>query len=280
MTILWLASFPKSGNTWARALLANYLTGGDKPVALNTLPQLAVADSQLWPYEKAAGRKLPDASLKDIMPLKPRAHALLAGKPDALIFAKTHSALTLFDGVATITPAVTAGAIYILRNPLDVTLSYADHYGLTHAQTVEAMASPHLMTKGRADRAPEFLGDWSAHVRGWMRAPGLKRLMLRYEDMQTDTAASLTRILTFLEQQVDPDRVARAVRHSSFETLQGQEALTGFRERSRNQKRFFRAGTAGQWRENLAPELVARTVQAHRDVMAEYGYLDSDGNPV
>lgn len=279
MPILWLASFPKSGNTWARALLANYLAGGDTPVALDKLPAIAVADSQLWPYEKAAGRPLPNADLPTIMPLKPRAHALLAGDPNRLTFAKTHSALTRLHGRATITPDVTAGAIYILRNPLDVTLSYADHFGLSHADAVEAMASPQLMTMGRADRAPEYLGDWSAHVRGWTRAPGLKRLTIRYEDLQADATARLREILTFLEQPADEARLAKAVRHSSFESLQGQEALTGFRERSRNQKRFFRKGQSGQWRNELAPALAARVVEAHRDVMAEFGYLDPEGRP-
>ncbi len=280
MPILWLASFPKSGNTWARALLANYLAGGERPVELAKLPQFVAADSQLWPYEKAAGRPLPNAAIADIMPYKAKAQAFLAPDPKRLVFVKTHSALRRIEGAPTISPAVTAGAIYILRNPLDVTLSYADHYGLSHADTVEAMASPSLITTGRADRAPEYLGSWSDHVRGWTTAPGLARVTLRYEDMLADAGACLARILELLRQPVDPERVARAVRNSTFDTLSGQEALTGFAERSRNQDRFFRSGVAGQWRTALAPDLVQKVVAAHRDVMAEFGYLDADGNPV
>jgi hypothetical protein len=247
---------------------------------LDTLRQVFVADSQLWPYEQAAGRKLPNAAIEDIMPFKAQAQALLVPKSEALVFAKTHSALRRISGYPTITPDVTAGAIYILRNPLDVTLSYADHFGLSHSDAISAMASPHLITMGRANRAPEFLGAWSGHVDGWTRAPGLSRLVLRYEDLQLDAADCLTRIIAFLQQGVDANKIERAVKNSSFETLSNQEALSGFKERSRNQKRFFRNGTSGQWREELTPDLIAKVIDAHHDIMTKYGYLDAKGEPV
>ena len=62
MPILWLASFPKSGNTWARALLANYIAGSEAGVDINKLPAFTLADSGIWAYERAAGRKLPNAA--------------------------------------------------------------------------------------------------------------------------------------------------------------------------------------------------------------------------
>lgn len=280
MPILWLASFPKSGNTWARALLANYIAGEDGGVDINKLPTFALADSGMWAYERAAGRKLPNATLEEIMALKPKAHAAIANISQNLVFAKTHSALRMLHGVPTITPDVTAGAVYILRNPLDVVLSYADHYGLSHADTVDALSSDNLITMGRADRTPEYLGDWSAHVRGWTRAPGLARTVLRYEDMQADAGNALRQVLNMLRQPIDEAKLANAVSHSTFDALQGQEALKGFNEKSRNQQRFFRSGKAGQWRSELAPDLVTRMVDQHRDVMAEFGYLDADGNPI
>ena len=280
MPILWLASFPKSGNTWARALLANYIAGGAEGVDINKLPTFALADSGMWAYERAAGRPLPNATLEDIMPLKAKAHAAIANVNQNLVFAKTHSALRMMFGVPTITPDVTAGAVYIIRNPLDVALSYADHYGLSHADTVDAMASDQLITIGRADRAPEYLGNWSAHVRGWTRAPGLARTVLRYEDMQEDAGKALAQVLEMLRQPINQATLSQAVKNSTFKALRNQEALKGFNEKSRNQDRFFRSGKAGQWRTDLAPDLVARVVDHHRDVMAEFGYLDGDGNPV
>ena len=78
MAIVWLASFPKSGNTWARALLANYMLADDKPVAINRLSDLALSDATLKPYEMAAGRPLAHASLADIMPFKAKAHEIIA----------------------------------------------------------------------------------------------------------------------------------------------------------------------------------------------------------
>lgn len=280
MAILWFASFPKSGNTWVRALMANYIAGGDQPVELNTLPNFAFADSQLWAYEKAAGRPLPEAPLTELMPFKPAAHRLMADAISNLAFVKTHNALRMLHGVPTITPAVTAGAIYIVRNPLDVTLSYADHFGMSVGDAVDAMSSDSLYTKGRADRAAEYLGSWSSHVRGWTNAPGLKRHLVRYEDLHADPAGAFRAILQFLQQPVDEARLTRAVAHSSFDALARQEAADGFVERSRNQARFFRVGRSGQWRDALAPALVAKVVAAHGEVMAAHGYLDEAGDPV
>ena len=280
MPILWLASFPKSGNTWARALLANYSASGEAGVDINKLPAFALADSGMWAYERAAGKKLPNAALEDIMPLKSKAHAAIANISQNLVFAKTHSALRMLHGLPTITPDVTAGAVYILRNPLDVVLSYADHFNLSHTDTVDAISSDSLVTMGRADRVPEYLGNWSAHVRGWTHAPGLSRTILRYEDMQADAGKALRQVLDMLRQPIDEAKLAQAVSHSTFDALQRQESLKGFNEKSRNQERFFRAGTAGQWRKDLAPDLVTRMVERHRDIMAKFGYLDADGNPI
>lgn len=280
MPIVWLASFPKSGNTWARALIANYFADSERPVDINRLPELALSDATLAPYEQAAGRKLGEISLPELMPLKPKAHAILAGAQKGLALAKTHSALRRLHGVPTITPSVTAAAVYIIRNPLDVALSYADHYGHTPSQAVEAMASANLSTRGRVDRAPEYLGDWSSHVRGWTKADGLARIVLRYEDMEADAGDCLERTLAFLRQPTDPDRIARAVRNSSFETMSTQETLGGFREKSKNQKRFFRAGKSGQWRDALAPDLISKVVEVHGQVMRQHGYLDASGDPI
>lgn len=279
MAIVWLASFPKSGNTWARALLANYMLADDKPVAINRLSDLALSDATLKPYEMAAGRPLAGASLADIMPLKAKAHEIIAKSRPGMTLAKTHSALRMLHGHPTITPASTAAAIYVIRNPLDVTLSYADHYGHTAADSVDAMASPSLFTEGRTDRAPEYLGDWSSHVRGWTEAKGLANIVVRYEDMEADAGRELRRILEFLRIPADDAKVARAVEHSSFKALSTQETLTGFRERSRNQKRFFRAGRSGQWRDDLAPKLVEKVVAAHAAMMRAHGYLDEAGKP-
>lgn len=280
MPIVWLASFPKSGNTWARALIANYYADGDRPVDINRLPDLALSDAALWPYERAAGRRLGEISLADLMPFKPKAHAILAASQKGLALAKTHTALLRLHGVPTITPAATAAAIYIVRNPLDVALSYADHYGHTPAQAVEAMASPSLTTRGRVDRAPEYLGDWSSHVRGWTEAEGLAHIVLRFEDLETDAHGCLERTLAFLRQPTEPTRIDRAVKNSSFETLANQELLGGFKERSKNQKRFFRAGRSGQWRDHLAPDLVRAIIDVHGAVMATHGYLDDKGDPI
>ena len=98
--------------------------------------------------------------------------------------------------------------------------------------------------------------------------------MLRYEDMLAEPEAAFTRVVEHLGMTPDSERVARAVRFSSFEELRRQEERTGFIERPKHAERFFRAGRSGQWREELPPELAERIRSDHASVMRTFGYLD------
>jgi hypothetical protein len=92
--------------------------------------------------------------------------------------------------------------------------------------------------------------------------------------MQADPEDAFTRALRHIGVPPDPERVARAVRFSSFDELRKQEETAGFVERSPNTERFFHSGRTGQWRDELAPEAVEQIRKDHGEVMREYGYLD------
>jgi hypothetical protein len=278
--LLWLASFPKSGNTWLRAFLANYLADAAEPVAIDRLPGFAFGDMRAEPYLKLAARREPSLSWAELNRLRPQVHRAIAASGPGIVFVKTHSALTVLDGVPTITPDVTFGAIHVVRNPLDVAVSFAEHYGLTLDQGVAALGFARLEIDPKPGHVRQFLSDWSSHARGWLQAPGLYRLTLRYEDLLADASAGFRRVLDFLKvKDADDARLQRAIRHSSFAELARQEAQGGFVERSKNAARFFHRGRAGGWREILSPAQVEGVVSRHRAMMAELGYLDEAGRP-
>lgn len=278
--ILWLASFPKSGNTWLRAFLANYLADSRTPVDINTLPDFAFGDMRSEAYAQIAGEPAAGLSWERINALRPRVHHLFAAARPGLVFVKTHTLLTTIARVPTITPEATAGAFYVVRNPLDVALSFADHYGLTVAEGVEAVCFRELRIEAKAGHIPQPISDWTTHVQSWRQAPGLGCCVLRYEDMLASPQRSFASAVEFLGLKKDRERLQRAIRHSSFRVLAEQERQRGFVERSRNAERFFRRGAAGGWRAELTPEQVVRIVEAHRPLMAELGYVDAAGNPV
>jgi LPS sulfotransferase NodH len=200
-------------------------------------------------------------------------HRLLAGLRPETVFVKTHNAIAVQDGVSTVTPEVTAGAIYVVRNPLDVAVSYADHYGLTLDQTVEAISSPenHVVTSETA--VFQHLGDWSGHVRSWTEAPGLAPHLVRYEDLLDDPQAGFGRIVRFLGLDTPRARLRRAIRFAAFDEVKRQERRHGFTEKSRSSAAFFRQGKAQQWRKVLTPSQIDAVTRAHGAVMERYGYL-------
>ena len=275
--VLWLASYPKSGNTWLRAFLANYLADSRAPVDINSLPDFAYGDMRSNYYEQVAGKPASGLSWQEINQLRPRVHHFLAQSRPAPVFVKTHSVLTTISGVPTITPEATFGAIYVARNPLDTAVSFAHHYSLTPDEGVKALCFRELQIEPKQGHIPQPISDWTTHVRSWLGAPGLYLLMVRYEDMVASPQRSFGSVIEFLKLPRDRERLRRAIRHSSFRVLAEQERRTGFVERPRAADRFFRRGGVGGYRDELTAEQIGTIVAQHRETMTELRYLDRAG---
>ena len=224
-------------------------------------------------FERVSGRKISELSRQDIARLRPKVHAALTEAHPDSVFTKTHNMLGDSEGVPLINLECTVGAIYILRNPLDVCLSLADHAGIAIDQAIELMANP----QGGSDTDPinvyEVYGSWSMHVRSWTQEarPGL--IWVRYEDLLAKPAKSFGRVAKFLDLSPSRERLQKAMQFSSFRVLSNQESRTGFRERSQHAERFFRVGRAGQWRKILTPTQVDAVVAAHTEQMRRFDYL-------
>jgi hypothetical protein len=273
-SIVWLASYPKSGNTWLRMFLANYLLPGDQPVPLSKMHQIALGDSLLGAYRKLSRGPLDPRNQSAVLALRPAVLKAIAGNGADINLVKTHNQNTRAYGAELIPAAVTRLAIYVVRNPLDLLLSYAHHYGMTPEAAARALGDPGNVVMPDANNVTQYLGSWSDHVTGWTQARNFPVCTLRYEDMIADPASSFSAALKRMGVPVEPDRLARAIEFSSFDQLRSQEEAHGFIEKSRHAERFFRAGTAGQWRETLAPDIVARIREKHGSVMRKFGYLD------
>ena len=275
--ILWLASYPKSGNTWLRAFLANYLADSRAPIDINTLPDFAYGDMRSNYYAQVAGKPAGELSWEEVNQLRPRVHRFLAQSRPPPVFVKTHSVLTTISGVPTITPDATFGAIYIARNPLDTAVSFAHHYGLTMDEGVKALCFRELRIEPKQGHIPQPVSDWKTHVLSWLRAPGLYLLVLRYEDMVASPQRSFGSVIEFLKLRKDRERLQRAIRHSSFRVLAEQERRSGFVERARGADRFFRRGGVGGYRHELSAQDIQALVGQHREMMTELRYLDPEG---
>lgn len=256
--IVWIASFHKSGNTWTRAFLANYFAPKGRKVTINELMAITTTDVRQDWYDKAAGKPFMGETFDDSILLRPKVQRLISAAAGGQNqFVKTHSKLDRVGPVNLIQPEVTAAAIYIMRNPFDVVQSYARHLGESIDEAIDKMCDPKGLSASDT-KIFEVLGRWDQHIDSWMSAPGLARHVMRYEDMLTNTEKTFRGLLGFLRIPVNDGQLRRAIRDSSFKSLQRQEKELGFRERPDVMDQFFAAGKSGTWRDVLTPAQVAR----------------------
>jgi Sulfotransferase domain len=271
--IVWLASYPKSGNTWARMFLANYLLATLEPIPINQVHRIGIGDSVANAYRIVAGGRYDPMDTMGHLRLREKVLRGIVNNGADMNFVKTHNARDRAFGVELIVPRYTRAAVYILRNPLDVAVSYARHYGQTPAQAARSISRPDNTTSADATSVKQYLGNWSEHVTGWAEGGDFPVHVMRYEDMKADAQDAFAGLLRFLGIPVDAERLERAVRFSSFDEMKRQESATPFIERSASLDRFFHTGETGQWKAALSPEDVAFLRERHGKVMSKYGYL-------
>jgi aryl sulfotransferase len=272
---LWLASYPKSGNTWLRAVLSAFLTGA--PPRLDALVGRHAAARDV--FDDAVGVPSSDLLADEVAILRPRVDELLDEDSRSTTLCKTHDGFyTGPEGEPLISVKATQGAIYIVRDPRDVAVSLAHHDGRPIEWTVGHLGNPGAVRAGRTDgigyQFSQPTGTWRDHVRSWVDDTPFPVHVVRYEDCLDDPVETFGAALGFAAlRPVDDAAVALAVEHARFEYLSAEESRVGFRERPRGSTRFFREGRAGSWRTELTAEQARRIEQEHGEVMRRFGYL-------
>lgn len=276
--VVWLASFPKSGNTWLRILLANLLSPDDGPVDINRIRSYSRA---LVGRPFVEDVTLVDSSLltgAEVDLLSPRVVESVAAQATGRLYVKTHDAYRRNGaGESLFGRGEGRVALYIIRDPRDVAVSLSHHNNISLDVAIERLNSPHYTLCDSGDRwtdqIPQRLTDWSGHVVSWTEQRDLPMHVLRYEDLQADAVGVFGAAVAFLGDDVPRAAVERAVRASDFAELRRQEQRAGFNERRwKSNSPFFRVGRVDAWREVLTPAQEQAIVAVHRPVMARFGY--------
>lgn len=275
-SLVWLASYPRSGNTFARILLANYLASDGDAYDLNKLQDFIPSDtnSELW---KAAGIAPFEAgNWEGVWKARPAVFAYYRkmNGHQPLPCLKTHCANVTTFGVGGFDFRENDRAVYIVRHPLDVLVSLADFNGRDFNSTIALMTCSGLTLRTDGTDRMEVRGSWVEHVTSWIASPTCPLLLVRYEELSAETEKSLRDILSFLGIPIIEDRLQRAVSLSRFDKLRKQEAERSFIESPADTTsgRFFREGKTLQWLRKLHPEQVYRLADACEKVMTPLGY--------
>lgn len=280
--ITWLASYPKSGNTWFRVFLSNLLEDSSEPIDINRLESTPLASSRDV-FDDITGISSADLTHDEIDVLRPDMYRFLAEEETETRFLKIHDAYTYIgNGKPIVPPEVTRGVIYFIRNPLDIVVSFANHSGIGIDKALKQMNDPSFCfcdSTGKLDiQLRQRLLTWSGHVRSWIEAPGLDIHVMRYEDMKQNPLEIFTGAVRFAGLEYNGAQIEKALRFSNFKEMQRQEQEKGFREKSPRGGSFFFKGETGAWRNTLNEVQVQTVIENHKDVMKQFGYLDEGGN--
>jgi hypothetical protein len=271
--IWWLASYPKSGNTWVRMWLNAAVTRF--PVRLNSAYQYAAGDLTPAAYQSVLSVPLGAIGNREAIYCRPAALVNQLAQANRDLCLKTHHANLSIDDIPLCPAKLTRGAVYLVRDPRDVCLSFARHMGVSVDQAIDMMARPHCTIAVRGGPLFHYLSSWSNHVRSWLdeRNP-IPVSMIRYEDLLADPTAAFRdiRAALGLGAAVDDDALRYGIEQTQFDRLKQAETQQGFAETGHKQDTFFHAGRSERWRQELTPDQIALIERDHGDVMRELGY--------
>ena len=274
--LIWIASYPKSGNTWVRIFLNTILINPEEPLSINEISRLTISDSMPVFYEKLAGKPIWEFDIDEVTRYRAKVHRAMTRLHPNPVLVKTHSILGEHNGIPLLTPEVTGAAVYLVRNPLDIVASYANHRSLDIDAVIERIGRENwVLGKLQKEKpsVPSYVSSWSTNVRSWTEKDQSKVLILRYEDLLERPLEGFGRLVRFFNLQRSEEEIERAVRFTTIDEFRKQEAEEGFHERRDAGGRFFRSGKAGGWREELTADQAERIVARHREQMQRFGYV-------
>lgn len=279
--IVWLASYPKSGNTWFRSFISNLTAKDNEETNINKMKTDGIA-SGVELFEEATGIEASDLTADEIDNIRPEVYKYVAAEAKRELYVKIHDAYTFLKNNEPLIPEENSKAVYILRNPLDVAVSLSFHLSCDIDTAIKAMGNNDFCFCGKTDRFHSQLRQrlltWSNHVESWVDKAKLPVHVMRYEDMKNDPFETFYKAALFMELPCNEEKIDKAIKASDFKVLKAQEKASGFKEKPAKMNSFFRSGNIGDWREHLSEEQVKIIINDHKEVMKRFGYIDEKGN--
>lgn len=283
----YLASYPKSGNTWCRVFISELqrLSAKDESTRLNLNTDLntgVIASSRHWLSDQL-GINTCDLSFSELDPLRGKAGQsnLLFAETDR--FHKVHDAFQSKDSRTRPVVSISncKGAVYISRHPEDVAVSLSHFFDWNLSQCVESLLNPDAaLVPGDHfgnHQVRQHMGRWDQHVNSWLDQTSLPVLAIRYEDMLANSFKTFSSLADFLNLTTEPELIQKAIDNTSIENLKQIESeVGGFKEKPKACKTFFRSGRSGEGAEKLSLEQRRRLFSLLQDTMARLDYEGPD----
>jgi hypothetical protein len=280
--IIWLASYPKSGNTWIRSMIVSLLYTEDgffNFELIKNIPQFP--DNK---YFKEFTGDL--ANFDEVMKYWRIAQDKI-NLDNEIKFFKTHHLNCKINEYSFTDKSNTLATIYIVRDPRSLVSSISNHFSKTINESKKFLLTPKFIggkeskDRQKLNHIPTLLGTWSEHYKFWtMNNKNL--LLIKYEDLINDTELQLEKIVKFLEKfipiKTNKEKNYNIIKSTSFDQLKNMEKKGLFKEgivnKLSNEKvDFFRLGPKNKWEDNLEKDIQKELEDAFEKEMIELGYL-------
>ena len=282
--IIWLASYPKSGNTWLRFIILSLLFGNKTEINLDHLKSIEQFPSK----SQFTGLELDITNLREVAKnwITVQKKINLSKK---VRFYKTHNTLCRIDKNRFTDQQNTLGAIYIVRDPRNVITSIKNHFNHNSYEETKNFIFDEkrvvLLARSKINRGdyslPQIIGSWQTHYKTW-KIMNKNFLLIKYENLINTPNSEFKKIANYLERlfktKFTNEQIERAINSSSFDKLQKMEEKKGFIESVENKQtgeknKFFYLGPKNDWTKILDKEIADEISSRFEPEMKELGYL-------
>ena len=282
--IIWLASYPKSGNTYVRAFLSAYYYSIDGNFDFSQISKI-----DQFPHEKFFQQKVNNISeaSKQWMPVQRKIN-----QNKKINFFKTHSFLGNYQGNHFTTPETTLGAIYIVRDPRNVLTSLKNHYSFKDDEALKMITDKtrSLMSNNGSHASLTYISSWAENYLSWYKNNQFRRFIVKYEDLITNKYETFRDIIVFVNtlmnkvEGVNKKKLQKAIETTNFDILKKREVNETYqteesnfknwrRFHSENKNMFFNLGPENNWRKILNKKISDEIEKNFKNEMIELGYL-------
>jgi hypothetical protein len=278
--IIWLASYPKSGNTLLRSILATYFFSNDGVFNFNDLYKIGQFPSLNFFEQAGVDTTNKEEILKNYIKAQKN---LIQNSRSKINFLKTHSSFFTNQKFSFSNKENTLGAIYVVRDPRNVVTSMAHHYQLTEKDSLERILDNNLFIGKTNTHADIFLSSWNLNYLSWKKLRD-RVLIIKYEDLIHKKKEILINVFNFFEtlgmkkSSFDLAKLEKVIETTEFDKMKKLEQNVEFTESVVDKKTgkkipFFNLGPKNHWKDILKVETVEKLEKNFKKEMQELGYL-------
>ncbi len=276
--IIWVASYPKSGNTWVRAFLTSYYytkDGSYDPKQLIQIPD--------YPNPKILGKKFIKDNTVHLYWGESQKKLI---KDNKVVFLKTHNALVKIGNYPFTTPEYTCGVIYIVRDPRNVITSLKNHMDFnSYDDALSFMKDKNIILTNREKvfSRNQFLSSWRINYTSWTKMNKFKKLVIKYEDMLKKPEETFKQLISFTnflsnhQRYIDLNKFKKALATTSFENMKKSEVEGKFIENVNSplnnlKREFFHLGPKNDWKKLLDSKILDKMNEYYSEDLKKLGY--------